>query len=102
MDGGDRAGYKQISKNVDSRLLTSTSGSVAGDWYGFEIISTGAQIALITASGFTGSSMITSGTTYPRGAWFGGGKITAIKLSTGTVGGAKKASKVIAYNRVLL
>ena len=102
MDGGDRAGYKQISKNVDSYILTATSGSVSGDWYGLEIISTGAQIALITSTGMTNSSLITSGTTYPRGAWFGGGKITAIKLSTGTVGGLKKASKAIAYKRVLI
>ena len=102
MDGGDRAAYKQISKNVDAVLLTSTKGTVSGDWFGFEIISTYAQIAAITASGLTGSTLITSGTSYPRGAWFGAAKITAIKLSTGTVGGAKKASKAIAYKRILI
>ena len=102
MDGGDRAGYKQISKNVTAILLTATSSKSSGDWYGFEVISTGAQIAAVTAAGLTNASLITSGTTYPRGAWFGCDKITVIKLSTGTIGGAKKASKVIAYNRILL
>ena len=102
MDGGDRAGYKQISKNVDSILITSTSGNVSGDFSGMEIISTGAQIHHITAPSMRNSTLITSGTTYPRGAYFGTASITQIKLSTGTVGGAKKASKAIAYNRVLL
>ena len=102
MDGGDRAAYKQISKNVDSRLLSATMGAVSGDWFGFEVISTGAQIAYVTASGFTGSSLITSATTYPRGAWFGCAKFTAIKVSTGTLAGAKKASKLIAYKRILI
>ncbi len=102
MDGGDRAGYKQISKNVDSYLITATCSETSGEWCGFEIISTGAQIALITASGMTNSSLITSATTYPRGAWFGATKISVIKLSTGTAGGAKKASKAIAYKRVLI
>ena len=102
MDGGDRAGYKQISKNVDCILITSTSGNVSGHFYGMEIISTGAQINHITAPSMRNSTLVTSATTYPRGAWFGAGDITQIKLSTGTAGGAKKASKAIAYERVLL
>ena len=102
MDGGDRAGYKQISKNVDCIFITSTSGNVSGDFFGMEIISTGAQIHHITSPSMTGSTLITSGTTYPRGAWFGSASITQVKLSTGTVGGAKKASKAIAYKKVLI
>jgi hypothetical protein len=83
-------------------LLTATSSKTSGDWYGFEVISSGAQIALITTTGsFRNSSLVTSVTTYPRGAWFGGSHIKVIKLSTGTVGGAKKASKVIAYVQAL-
>ena len=45
-DGGHRAGYKQVSKNVDSYLITATCSKTSGDWSGFEVISTGAQIAL--------------------------------------------------------
>ena len=101
-DGGHRAGYKQVSKNVDSYLITATCSKTSGDWSGFEVISTGAQIALVTATGFTNSTLLTSGTTHPRGAWFGGSKITVIKLSTGTALGAKTASRVIAYKRVIL
>jgi len=102
MDGGDRAGYKQISKNVDSYLISATSSKTSGDWFGFEVISSGAQIAAVTAASLTNASLITSATTYPMGSWIGSAKITMIKLSTGTVGGAKTASKVIAYGRVLI
>lgn len=99
MDGGDRAGYMQVSKNTQATLITSTmSGSVTtGDWFGFEVVSSGANIALIQASGITGSSLITSGTTYPLGSWIGGRLTTGIRLSADSTG-----HKVLAYERVLL
>lgn len=99
MDGGDRAGYKQISKNTHATVITSTmSGAVTtGDWYGFEVISSYAAVALVQASGITGSSKITSGKALPIGAFVGGGKTTGIRLSAKSTG-----HKVIAYQRVLL
>ena len=99
MDGGDRAGYKQISKNTHATVITSTmSGAVCtGEWCGFEVISSQANIALIQASGITGSSLITSGTSYALGTYFGGGITTGIRLSAKSTG-----HKVIAYQRALL
>jgi hypothetical protein len=106
MDGGDRAGYMQISKNTQATIITSTGYPLAvtgdtsytsGDWCGFEVISSGAAIAGIVAPGITGSSLITSATTYPLGTYIGGRQITAIKISTKSTG-----HKVMAYERVLL
>lgn len=99
MDGGDRAGYKQISKNVDARVITSTmaGGVTTGDWYGFEVISSNAAVALVQASGITGSSLITSAYPLVQGVFVGGGKTTGLRLSTKSTG-----HKIIAYNRVLL
>jgi len=99
MDGGDRAGYKQISKNTQATIITSTmSGAVTvGDWFGFEVISSAANIAVVNASGITGSSLITSETSYPLGMWIGGGKTTGIRLSADSTG-----HKVIAYQRILI
>lgn len=99
MDGGDRAGYKQISKNVRATIITSTmSGAVTtGEWCGFEVISSEAAIALVQASGITGSSLISSGAALLKGAYVGGGLTTGIRLSANSTG-----HKVMAYERVLL
>lgn len=99
MDGGDRAGYKQISKNVDAIIITSTmAGAVTtGDWCGFEVISSQAAVALVQASGISNSSLLTSARALLQGAYIGGGKTTGLRLSTKSTG-----HKIIAYNRILL
>ena len=99
MDGGDRAGYKQISKNTHATIITSTmSGDVTtGDWCGFEVLSSGAAIAVVNASGITGSSLITSATTREQGMYIGGGKTTGLRLSADSTGHV-----IIAYERALL
>ena len=106
MDGGDRAGYKQISKNVDAIIITSTMGETTCDtgdtnkgWIGCEVISSKCAFAGITAAGITNASLITSGTSYNLGAWIGGGGtgIQKIKISTKSTG-----HRVIAYKQVLL
>lgn len=99
MDGGDRAGYKQISKNTPATIITSTmSGAVkTGVWFGFEVISSKAAIAVVQASGITGSSLITSGTSYPLGTWIGGGLTTGLRLSANSTG-----HKLAAYEKVLI
>lgn len=97
--GMDRAGYKQISKNSHATVITSTmSGAVVtGDWCGFEVLSSYAAIALVTAAGITGSSLITSGTSFAQNTYIGGSKITALRLSVDSTG-----HKLIAYERILL
>lgn len=103
MSGGtglDRAGYKQISKNVDAKVITSTmsGAAVTGDWFCVEVLSSKANIATFTAAGITGSSLIgSSGVDHPHGASFSGGSITALKLSAKSTG-----HKLIAYTRVVL
>ena len=99
MDGGDRAGYKQISKNTHATVITSTMSGAAktGKWYGFEVVSSEAAVALVQASGITGSSLISSGFALPRGAFVGGGLTTGIRLSANSTG-----HKVVAYEEVLL
>lgn len=99
MDGGDRAAYKQISKNVHGIVITSTmSGDVTtGDWCGFEVLSSYAAVALVQASGITGSSRITSDFPLEHGVYVGGGKTTGLRLSADSTG-----HKIIAYDRTLL
>jgi hypothetical protein len=99
MDGGDRAGYKQISRNVDATIITSTmSGAVTtGSWYGFEVISSYAAVAAVNASGITNSSLLTSAYALPLGAFVGGGLTTGLRLSAKSTG-----HKIIAYKKVLL
>ena len=103
MDGGDYAGYKEIAKDVHATIITSTGWSTAstgytsGYWYGFQVISSEANIAGVVATGITGSSLISSAVAYPLGSWIGGSPITAIKISTDSTG-----HKVIAYEKVLL
>jgi len=99
MDGGDRAGYKQVAKAVDAVLITTTMGacSATEQWVDFEIISTEALIKGITAAGLKNAALIDTGTTYARGAVFACSKITMIELSTKLAAG-----KVIAHNRILI
>lgn len=100
-NGLDRAGYLQVGKVCNATILTSTMSSTtctyAEGWAGFEVISSGCAIGGITAAGITGSSLISSGTTFPTGAYIGGGPITYIKISTKSTG-----HKLMAYRRILL
>jgi len=104
--GLDRAGYIQIAKTAKAVLITSTKDGVSASaafgvknarWAGFEVVSSNAAIALVTASNITGSSLITSGAALPLGSYIGGGDISVIKVSTDSTG-----HKVMAYERVLL
>jgi hypothetical protein len=99
MDGGDRAGYKQIADAVDSKVITSTmsAGSVTGDWTGFDVISSYAAVAAIIAPGLAGSSLISSGRPLLLGAKIRCSKMTGIRLSVKSTG-----HKVIAHNRILI
>ena len=97
MDGGDRAGYKQISKAVDAVLITDTMGATTGDFVDFVVISSEVQLTSVIAPGLDGASMINSGTTWVRGAEFSCSQITSIYIS------AKSSNTaVIAHKRVLL
>lgn len=97
MDGGDRAGYKQIAGAVDARFITDTMGAVTGSWADFVVISSEVQLASVIAPGLNGASKINSGTTWIKGAVFACSHITSIKIS------AKSSNTaVIAHNRILL
>ena len=100
MDGGDRAGYKQISDVVPATLIGPSTGSTdwtSGEWARVLVVSSGAAFAGITAPGMTNSSNITSATTWAKGAVLSCDLITKIKLSSDSTDHA-----VMAYNRVLL
>jgi len=109
MDGGDRAGYKQISGVVASILIGPSTGSTAwvqstdyaefseNGWGRIIVVSSGAAFAGITAPGLRNSSKITSATTYEKNAVIECNGITAIKLSCDSTGHA-----VIAQAKVLL
>jgi len=97
MDGGDRAGYKQISKAVDAVLITDTMGAVTGDWADFVVISSEVQLSSVIAPGLTYSSQINSGTTWIKGAEFTCSQITSIKISV-----KSSNTAVIAHKRILL
>jgi len=109
MDGGDRAGYKQISGVVDAILIGPSTGStditqstaypVFADngWSEIEVISSKAAFAVITAPGLIGSSKFTSGTSWSMGARIRCNSITGIKLSSDSTRHA-----VIAFKKVLL
>jgi len=104
MDGGDRAGYKQIANVVDAILIGPSTGSTAATtaptaagWSRIKVISSGAAFAGVTAAGLTNSSKITSATTWPKGAEFECNMITSIKLSSDSTDHA-----VIAFNKILL
>ena len=97
MDGGDRAGYKQIAKAVDATFITDTMGAVTGSWADFVVISSQVQLASVVAPGLAGATMISSGTTWEKGAVFACSNITSIKIS------AKSSNTaVIAHKRILL
>lgn len=102
--GLDHAGYLQNSNAVDAVLIGPSTGSTAATtcayaqgWYRVEVISSGAVFAGITAPGLTGSSKITSGTTYLKNAAITCSKITSVKLSCDSTGHA-----VIAFTRTIL
>ena len=103
MDGGDRSGYKQIAKAVDSvYIVPSTAGTGASicsateQWVSVEVISSAAIIKSMTAAGLANASVIDTGMTFPQGAKFECSKITVIQLST-----KEPLGKVIAHERVL-
>ena len=97
MDGGDRAGYKQIAQNVDAVFITDTMGTVAGDFVDFVVVSSQVQLASVVAPGLSGDTLITSGTTWEKGAVFACSQITSIKIS------AKSSNTaVIAHKRILI
>jgi hypothetical protein len=97
--GLDRAGYKQISKSVDSVLITTTMAacSATQQWVSIEVISSEALIKSITAAGLTNASLIDSGTTFAQNAVIECSKITVVQLATQIAAG-----KVIAHERVLI
>ncbi len=106
MDGGDRAGYKQIANVVDAIFIGPTDGTKTtykssdyneNGWSRIKVISSGAVFNYITAPGLERSTEITSGTTWVRGAEIECNQITRIKLSTKTTGHA-----VIAFDKVIL
>ena len=96
-DGGHRAGYKQVAMAVDAVYITDTMGTVSGDFADFIVISSEVQLASVVAPGLDGDSLITSGTTWLKGAVFACSQITSIKIS------AKSSNTaVIAHNRILI
>jgi hypothetical protein len=100
MDGGDRAGYKQISWAADAILVGPTTGSTdytSGDWTRLLVLSSDAQFAGIVAPGLVGSSRITSADTFDHMTVIPASRITSFKLASGTSG-----QMVIAYNRILI
>lgn len=99
MDGGDRAGYKQIAGAVDAVLITSTMSGAAttGDFVDFEVISSYAAVAAIVAPGLTNASKLTSARALPLGSKVKCSQITSIRLSVKSTG-----HKVIAHKRILI
>jgi len=101
MDGGDRAGYLQITKAVDSILISTTMGACSStapkQWVSLEVISSAALIKGITAAGLRNSSLIDSGTTFSQNAKIECSKITVVELATQLAAG-----KVIVHERVLI
>lgn len=97
MDGGDRAGYKQIVGAVDSVFITDTMGAITGDFVKFTVISSQVQLASIVAPGLQYASQINSATTWEKGAIFSCSKITSIKISV-----KSSNTAVIAQKRILI
>ena len=101
MSGLDRAGYMAAAHVGESKLITSTMSSTSCPWSegfsGLLVVSSRAAIAKITDAGMRGSSLVTSGTSWPTNAWIGGHAITYVKISTDSTG-----HKVIAYRKILL
>jgi len=101
MDGGDRSGYKQIAKAVDSVLITTTMGACSAtapaQWVSLEVISSAAMIHAMTAAGLRNASLLTSATTFSQNAVIECSKITMVELDTKLAAG-----KVILHERVLI
>ena len=99
MDGGDRAGFMQVAKSVDSVLITPALGacSATGDWVSVEVVSSAAVFVGVTAAGLVNSSLIDSGTTYLQNSKIACSKITVVELATGLAEGI-----VVAHKKVLL
>lgn len=109
MDGGDRAGYKQMSGVVDAIFVGPSTGdtddvqstdyTVFADtgWAEIEVISSGANFAFVTAPGLVNSSKITSATTYLKGAKIVCNQITGFKLSSDSTGHAVIARKKVLF-----
>ena len=99
MDGGDRAGFMQTAKTVDSVLITPALGacSATGDWVSLEIVSSAAVFVGVTAPGLVNSSLIDSGTTYLQNSEITCSRITIVELATGLAEGM-----IVAHKKVLL
>lgn len=94
MDGGDRAGYKQICGAVDAVLITSTMAAVTGDWTDLSLLTATVNFTSIIAPGLSGAEHISSSTTYTGyGAKWQCSQITSVNVKVGTI---------IAHNRILL
>ena len=89
----------QGSDAVDSVLITPALGacSATAAWYKIEVISTEALFVSLTAPGLKNSTLVTSGTTYVRGAQFVCSRITGVELST-----ENAAGMIVAHTKVLL
>ena len=99
MDGGDRAGYKQLSKSIDSVYITTTMGacSATQQWVSIEVVSSAARIESITAAGLKNASNIDSAVSFPTNYILACSKITGIKLAT-----CLRYGKVIAHERIVI
>ena len=94
MDGGDRAGYKQIAGAVDSIFVTDTMGKQTGDWTDMSLLTAAVNFTSIAAVGLANSSQIDSETTYAGyGAKWQCAKITSVHVKVG---------HVILHDRILL
>lgn len=94
MDGGDRAGYKQICGAVDADFITDTMGATTGDWTDFSLLTASVIFTAVTAPGMANSSIIDSGTTYSGY----GSKWQCSKITSVTV----KSGHIIAHKRILI
>jgi hypothetical protein len=99
--GLDRAGYRQISHMVASKVITSTMSSTTSPWSDgiamLKVISSKCVFGQIVDATMVGDTLFTSGTSFNTNVEIYGNNITKVKISTKTTG-----HKVIAYRRVLL
>ena len=99
MDGGDRAGYKQVERAVDAVYITTTMAacSATEQWVRLEVVSSEARIKSITAAGLRNASKIDSDALFYQNAVLACSKITIVELATQVAAG-----KVILHDRVLI
>jgi len=106
--GLDRAGYKQISDVVQAVFIGPTVGADTAvtynssvynksGWARIVVISSKAVFKSITAPGIDRSSVVTSATSYIKGAVISGNGITQIILSSNTTD-----HLVQAFDKILL